>query len=664
VKLKSYIFRWVTLATLLPATALGLFASYYVQNLYHEDAKKNILRSLENISGEITRTLQTEQKLILKLRESRAIKQFLPVLKAAKQAKRHPQYDSKLFTLSQFLQQYQSVISMFDTFRILDMRGNTLLKVRSGHESITSYEGFDPYPIMDKEIIMPEHSKHLSELPASNVSFMELPQTRDEMGTENNIVIPDGIVPLLYNDQRVGYLAVTISGTNIDQLLELAARLYNGQLLIAEIDEENGERNGQILYDDKTLLRFAHLKSTIENIQTIENGQLWDAFLESPFGLVANNNDKSHYYYIEYFPYPDSLTSWIIASEVYDEAYTKPFERIRAGIWVLASIAAFSSLFLAHFASRAISTPIMHLAKNLKSYADGNKPEPVKSAIDEMQQLSESFIYMAQKLEQEQQERQKAEKMMLQSAKLASLGQMAAGIGHEINNPLNNIRSLSRLIKRDLGNSEADQSEKYLSNMREDITSLDEEVIRASEIVQGVLSFARQIPEKEFTSINMADLLKNTEALVKQEARRAQVELHGVAAIEAGESVMITGDPGKLQQALVNVLLNAIQASADSECIPRRIELTINADKQAMLLRIRDYGPGIDEAVIGKIFDPFFTTKNVGKGTGLGLSIALGIIQNHQGELSIENAVGGGAIVSIRLRRAAFRKSRSGRAYT
>ncbi len=653
-KLKSYIFRWVTLATLLPATALGLFASYYVQNLYHEDAVRDILGSLENLSAEITRSLQTEQKLILKLTQSAPVQQFLPVLKEAVKDQRHPQYTHRLNTLSQFLQQYQSVISLFDTFRVLDIRGNTLLKVRSGQESITRYEGFDPYPIMDKENILPEHIKRLSELPENNVSFLELPQTRDEMGIDNNIVIPDGVVPLIYQGERVGYLAVTISGANIDQLLELAARLYNGQLLIAEIDEENEARNGQILYDDQTLLRFAHLKSTTENIQMIEDGRLWDAFLRSSFGSVESRNGRSHYYYIEYFPYPDSLTSWIIASEVNDEAYTKPFERIRVGIWVLASIAAFSSLFLAHFASRAISTPIMHLAKNLKSYADGNRPEPVKSNIDEMQQLSESFIYMAQKLEQEQQERIRAENMMVQNAKLASLGQMAAGIGHEINNPLNNIRSLSRLIKRDLQKCFQDESlqihsDCYLNNMLEDIRSLDEEVVRASEIVQGVLSFARQIPDKKFTHINITDLLKNTEALIRQEAKRSQVELQGLDVIERGESVMIMGDQGKLQQALVNILLNAIQACADAACKQHHIELSLTHDEELLLLRIRDHGPGIDARVMDQIFDPFFTTKSIGKGTGLGLSIALGIIQNHKGELTIDNAPGGGAIVSIKL---------------
>ncbi|MCW8931824.1 MAG: HAMP domain-containing histidine kinase [Gammaproteobacteria bacterium] len=657
-KLKSYIFRWVTLATLLPATALGLFATYYVQNLYHEDATEDIQNSLENISVEIARSLREDQGLILKLPESLAIKQFLPVLDEARFNERHIDYDSKLYILSRFLQQYQSVISLFDTFRILDIRGNTLLKIRSGQESITRYEGFEPYAIMDKEIIQSDQLKLLSELPDKSVSFIELPQTRDEMGQENNLVIPDGVVPLTFEGKRVGYLAVAIKGENIDQVLELAPRLYDGKLLIAEIDEENVARNGQILYDDNTLLRFAHLKSAVEKLQTLDNGALWEAYQEKPFGSVANSEKDKHYYYVEYFPYPDSLTSWVIVNEVEDSEFSTPFDSIRKGIWVLAGIAALTSLFLAHFASRAISTPITHLAENLKTFADGKKAIAIKSDIDEMKESSESFNYMAKKLEQALQERIKAENMMIQNAKLASLGQMAAGIGHEINNPLNNIRSLSRLIHRDLKRN-IEQAQKHenvstqtLEAMLEDIHSLDEEVLRASEIVQGVLSFSRQIPDKEFKTFYLSELLKNLEGLVKQEAKRAQVRVVGIDEIIAHDTVMICGDQGKLQQALVNILLNAIQASSATEQ-QSQVELSLKLDSSGvepyMILEVRDHGTGIDDTIIDQIFDPFFTTKAVGQGTGLGLSISLGIVQNHKGQLNIENASDGGAIVHMRL---------------
>jgi C4-dicarboxylate-specific signal transduction histidine kinase len=116
---------------------------------------------------------------------------------------------------------------------------------------------------------------------------------------------------------------------------------------------------------------------------------------------------------------------------------------------------------------------------------------------------------------------------------------------------------------------------------------------------------------------------------------------------------MILGDQGKLQQALVNILLNAIQASADlpedKRSQQKQIDLSLSLKPHIMTLTVRDYGTGIDEAILDQIFDPFFTTKEVGQGTGLGLSISLGIVQNHKGQLQIENAQGGGVMVNISL---------------
>ncbi len=637
-KLKSYIFRWVTLVTLLPATLLGLLASYYVQNLYHQDAIDDIHNSLETLSNEISHSLYDAQRLMLKLPESLAIQQFLPVLDEARLNEQHIDYDYKLYILSAFLRQYQSLISRFDTFRILDIRGNTLLKIRDGMESNTRYESLEPYAIMDKEILHPEKVKELSELPDESISFIELPQTRDEMGQEKNTVIPDGIVPLNYNGYRVGYLAITINGTNIDQVLELATRLYNGQLIIAEIEEENKVRNGQILFSDATQLHFADLKSTTEKLQTLSNGIIWDAYQEAPYGSISLPSGHN-YYYIEYYPYANSLTSWLIMSDIQQKAFSSPFDNIRIAIWVLTGIAVLGSLFLANFISHSIATPIMHLADNLKTFSEYPHALTIKSPIDEIQESSESFNYMAKTLYKAQQERLKAEKMMLQNAKLASLGQMAAGIGHEINNPLNNIRSLARLIRRTLEKKPyTDQNfEKIQTDMLEDMISLDEEVVRASDIVQGVLSFSRQIPAKSFTQIYLSDLVKNLTGLVKQEAKRANVSIMGIEDIIAQDKLMILGDQGKLQQALVNILLNAIQASQPEDQIDVALSLVRYKTHQSITLSFRDYGKGIDDAIKEQIFDPFFTTKEVGQGTGLGLSISLGIINNHKGTLSIEN---------------------------
>lgn len=221
--------------------------------------------------------------------------------------------------------------------------------------------------------------------------------------------------------------------------------------------------------------------------------------------------------------------------------------------------------------------------------------------------------------------------MMLQSAKLASIGQMAAGIGHELNNPLNNILSYTKLLVRNAKDDEA---------LQRDVHSLREEAVRASEIVKGILNFARQVPP-QYSQFNVNEWLENTLALVQQTARGKAVEL----VIKSGYKGLLEGDRSQLQQVMVNLLLNAIQANS------RNSRVIIETVMQHDLLHVRviDEGEGIDESVLDKIYDPFFTTKAEGDGSGLGLSISLGIIERHHGTLDIRNNDGVGVTATITL---------------
>lgn len=238
---------------------------------------------------------------------------------------------------------------------------------------------------------------------------------------------------------------------------------------------------------------------------------------------------------------------------------------------------------------------------------------------------------MADTVKKSEQGRERAENMMLQSAKLASIGQMAAGIGHELNNPLNNILSYAKLLERNASDTVA---------VQRDIRSMREEALRASEIVKGILNFARQVPP-QYSQFNVNEWLDSTITLVQQTARGRAIKLEVKSAYEG----MLEGDRGQLQQVMVNLLLNAIQASE------RDSTVTIETVVQYELLhvRIKDQGTGIEEAVLDKIYDPFFTTKAEGDGTGLGLSISLGIIEHHHGTLDIRNNQGQGVTATITL---------------
>jgi len=140
--------------------------------------------------------------------------------------------------------------------------------------------------------------------------------------------------------------------------------------------------------------------------------------------------------------------------------------------------------------------------------------------------------------------------------------------------------------------------------------------------------------------------------LIGQEARRYKVQLTGLDRIQDHKDIVIMGDQGKLQQALINILLNAIHANAenymDNKIISNsEINMGLKVEHKEVILSILDQGIGIDEVIMDQIFDPFFTTKLIGQGTGLGLSISLGIIQNHNGRLNIKNVEKGGTLVEI-----------------
>jgi two-component system NtrC family sensor kinase len=235
---------------------------------------------------------------------------------------------------------------------------------------------------------------------------------------------------------------------------------------------------------------------------------------------------------------------------------------------------------------------------------------------------------MADTLVHTQSERDKAQNMALQNNKLASIGQMAAGIGHEINNPLNNILSFSTLISRTIAKNAADIDTKTLSNLQKDIDSLRSETLRASEIIKGILNFSRQMPP-QLSTFSIKEWLEKSIALVQQTAKTHHIEIK----LNYSGNDSFDGDQAQLQQVIINLLINSIQASKDNSVI----NVDVKYGKEQLSVTIQDQGCGIEKDVINNIYDPFFTTKDEGEGSGLGLSISLGIIESHQGHLSIYN---------------------------
>lgn len=631
--LRANIFLWVFLATVVPLTALALGATYYAERSYQREVQREVSTSLSNLGAELDRRLQSEREMILSLSNAPAVRDYLPVLNDARQGIVDPDYQMRSAGLNRFLEELEVILPGTYTLRILDASGNSMLKVTNGHHSDAVYDSLNGIPYAEQEINDPAFNKALKLLTPGEVSFVSLPHNRLVADTVSEHPLYDYIVPLSYQDQVVGMLTVTVEGERVDRIIDHTPRLYKGQLFIAEVNPDNTARNGYLLYDDASSLHMAQVRPLQDRAQQHYGQAVWDAMSSQPFGVVAQPGASDSIYYVELLPYPNLLVSWIIGTRIDNSVITAPFQDIRLGIWLFAGVALITSLLLANIGARKLAHPVCRLAEHLKRYADGDYQQRIEPhGLREISALATSFNYMADTLEHAREERDKAQHMLLQSAKLASIGQMAAGIGHEINNPLNNILSLSKLIDRGLaGGSE---------RVHGDLASLREEALRASDIVKGILNFARQVPP-HYAPFEVGTWLENTLALVRQEAKDKGVRLRW----ECADGQTAEGDRSQLQQALINLLLNAIHAS------PRGAEVSVmaRAVDDRLDIAVRDHGPGIAPEVLDKVFDPFFTTKAVGEGSGLGLSISLGIIERHGGTLHVGNHAEGGVTATIML---------------
>jgi signal transduction histidine kinase/DNA-binding response OmpR family regulator len=231
---------------------------------------------------------------------------------------------------------------------------------------------------------------------------------------------------------------------------------------------------------------------------------------------------------------------------------------------------------------------------------------------------------------------------LLQAEKLSAIGQLVAGVAHELNNPLTSVIGYAQLLEEELQTSDATGGGAQLA---QDLRRIAQESERAAKIVRNLLAFARR-QSAERAPQDVADLFSRVMALRSYELRLNGIEL--VTEFQpALPSVIVDGS--QLQQALLNLVLNAEQAMRGRSTKRLHVGARFDTNAGAVELFVNDTGHGIDRANLSRIFDPFFTTRDVGEGTGLGLSICYGIIRDHGGQITVESVVNTGTTFSVLL---------------
>lgn len=259
-----------------------------------------------------------------------------------------------------------------------------------------------------------------------------------------------------------------------------------------------------------------------------------------------------------------------------------------------------------------------------------------------------------------------AQSQLIQSEKMASLGQLTAGVAHEINNPINFVSANIKPLKDDLADlikcirlykqtvkekgleNEFEEVEKFnaqtdieyvLTEVNDLLKGIEEGASRTSEIVKGLRNFSR-IDQHDVKKANLNEGVESTLTLLHS-TYRDRIEIIK----EYGNIPEIECFPGQLNQVFMNLLSNAVQAIKGEG----KIFIKTFTRENNVIISIKDTGPGMTEEIKSKIFDPFFTTKEVGKGTGLGLSISYGIIEKHNGKMEVFSSPGEGAEFIITL---------------
>ncbi len=223
---------------------------------------------------------------------------------------------------------------------------------------------------------------------------------------------------------------------------------------------------------------------------------------------------------------------------------------------------------------------------------------------------------------------------LIQSEKLAGIGQLAAGVAHELNNPLSGVMGFAQLMLDD----------RTLSvQQKNDVQTIYTQSQRCKTIIQNLLQFCRR-KEAAQEVLDLVPLLQTTVNLVQYDFSTSGIELTQNL---PPSLPLVLGDANQLQQVFLNLITNARQAMEKQ--IKGRLIIDSQCEGSKLSVRFSDNGPGIPADILGKIFDPFFTTKAPGKGTGLGLSISYGIVKNHHGDLRVESRLAEGSTFIIEL---------------
>ncbi|MBI4378252.1 MAG: HAMP domain-containing protein [Nitrospinae bacterium] len=503
---------------------------------------------------------------------------------------------------------------------------------------------------MNRPIILPKSSLHsqresgyfkiAKELPDGEIASIPLRSYIVKGLNLSNIALIRYTTPVYRNGKLMGAIYLDVIGRHIYNTLKMS--IIDRPSRIFLVNNKGFYFFNPEWETEESLLDISY---TPDNIGEVYPDLVVSQIISGRPGVVTDDPENLFAYTTVY---PDEMNN----DFYYIIGKTYPKTLLSAGIGDFKRLFVFTILaailltvFVSMFISKMLTHPLSKLKKGVqfigKGYLDYRLD--VKSG-DEIEELASEFNNMAEKLnkynrylEDKVEERTRKvrdyERQLIQSEKMASLGLLAAGIAHEINNPIGIIVNRIECLKME--NKNGDIPEKVIK----DLDTLMHHAMRVSKITGNLLSFSRE-SSHEFHPQDINKIIEKVLMFIE-----SAISKKGIALEKSldGRLPLVFGNAGGLEQVFLNIIHNAMDATGSGG----RIRVETRSNGSYVNIIISDTGYGIPDEYLRRIFDPFFTTKEIGKGTGLGLSISYGIIKEHGGEIRVESEVSKGTAFTV-----------------
>jgi two-component system NtrC family sensor kinase len=537
-------------------------------------------------------------------------------------------------------------ISGLDVLTVVDRNGRVI--VSSLNPNLTGdYQGEDPLvkrvlatrqPISSTVII--PHNELVKESPAlaeqARIKLVPTTKAVPRQQTEETAgMMLKAAVPIISDDNEL--LGVIYGGVLLNRNFEIVDKVkdtvYKGMTYkdrdigTATIFLQDTRISTNVKNNDGTRAIGTRVSAEVYD-QVLNKGKTW-----KDRAFVVND-----WYITAYEPIKD-VNNKIIGILYVGILEAKFTDMKRETVWIFLGITAGGlvvAFLISYLLAGSITKPVIELGTAAQKLADGDLDQKVKiKSGKEIVKLGNAFNCMIEAIkERDEQLKERTKEIVGRSERLAMIGQLAAGVAHEINNPLGSIIIFSHILLE----------EPEIKDLnRKNLEKIVKESTRCKDIVKGLLDFARQTePETRLADINT--VLKSTLSLVEKQTLFQNIQV--ITQLNP-DLPLVEIDTTQIQQVFMNIIMNA------AEAMEGKGELSVSTkrsdDNRFVEIDFTDSGCGISQQNLKRVFEPFFTTKEVGHGTGLGLAISYGLIEKHKGSIDVRSIVGKGTTFIIKL---------------